>query len=87
MVMIRGGGGGTAPLQIESGRWRGLAREERVCRECERGEVEDVNHWLLSCPALAAEREDLLADIADVSTEFQDMGEEEQVAIYMYIDR
>ena len=47
-----------APLQIESGRWRDIACEERVCRECERGEVEDVNHsWLLPWPMLAVERD------------------------------
>ena len=54
-----------------------------MCRECERGEVEDVNHWLLSCPALAAEREDLLAGISVGSAEFQEMGVEEQVAIVL----
>ena len=32
-----------------------------ACRECERGEVEDVNHWLLPWPMLAVKRQDLLA--------------------------
>ena len=56
MVMIWGGVGGWVALQIESGRWRGLAHEDRVCRECERGEMEGVNHWLLSCPTLIGYR-------------------------------
>ena len=48
MMMLRGG---TAPLMIESGRWRGLPREERRCRECQSGKIEDVPHWLLECDA------------------------------------
>ncbi len=32
--------GGTAELRIETGRWRGLIREERICKNCRSGEVE-----------------------------------------------
>ena len=45
--------------------------------------MEDVNHWLLSCPALAVERKDLLAGISVVRTEFQEMEDEEQVAVVL----
>ena len=31
--------GGTAPLQVEMGRWRGVKGEERTCKECNSGEV------------------------------------------------
>ena len=41
--------GGTAPLQAEMGRWRGVKQEERTCKECNSGEVEDVINWLLRC--------------------------------------
>ena len=34
--------GGTAELGIEIGRWHGLRREDRVCKECGSGEVEDT---------------------------------------------
>ena len=43
--------GGTAAFQVEVGRWRGVKREERICKECQSGEIEDVCHWLLQCPA------------------------------------
>ena len=43
--------GGTAAFQIEVGRWQGVTRDDRVCKECQSGEVEDVCHWLLQCPA------------------------------------
>ena len=39
----------------------GVAREERVCKESESGEVEDIEHWLLSCAAWKTLREPLLA--------------------------
>jgi hypothetical protein len=83
MVIIRGGGAMPLyKLNLEGGEaW--LVNKQRVCRECERGEVEDVSHWLLSCPALAVERKDLLAGISVVRTEFQEMEDEEQVAVVL----
>ena len=48
MMKLRGG---TAGFEIEAGRWRGVAREERVCKLCDSGEVEDVGHWLMRCEA------------------------------------
>ena len=57
VMMFRGG---TAPLMIESGQWRGLPREERMCRECQSGKVEDVTHWLLECDAWRMECQPLL---------------------------
>ena len=42
--------GGTAAFQVEVGRWRGVKRNERICKEYQSGEV-DVCHWLLRCPA------------------------------------
>ena len=41
--------GGTAELRIETGRWCGLRSVERICTMCDRGEVEDVEHFLLHC--------------------------------------
>ena len=57
MLKLRGG---TAAFQIEMGRWHGLKREERVCKECDSGEVEDVRHWLLQCSAWNSLRQPLL---------------------------
>ena len=52
--------GGTAELQVEMGRWRGLSREDRNCAECGSGEVEDVKHLLMRCEAWDREREELM---------------------------
>ena len=52
--------GGTAVLEVETGRWRGVSREGRVCRNCRSEEVENVKHWLLRCTGMAEEREKLI---------------------------
>ena len=57
--------GGTAAFQIEIGRWRGMKREERICKECQSGEVEDVCHWLLQCPTWDHLRQPLIRELGD----------------------
>ena len=57
--------GGTAALQIEIGRWRGIKREEGTCKECQNGEVEDVYHWLLQCPTWDHLRQPLIRELGD----------------------
>ena len=42
LAMLRGG---SAALRIETGRWNGLKREERICRQCTMGEIEDEEHF------------------------------------------
>ena len=49
--------GGTAGLEVETGRWRGVSREERVCKNCQSEKVEDVEHLLMRCSGVADERE------------------------------
>ena len=34
--------GGTAPFEIEVGRWKGVPRENRICKQCQLSEIEDV---------------------------------------------
>ena len=29
----------------------GVTRQDRICKECDSGEVEDVDHWLMRCEA------------------------------------
>ena len=45
---------------MEAGRWSGLQREERICKQCALGEVEDKVHFVLRCEALSEERRNLL---------------------------
>ena len=52
MLKLRGG---TALLQVETRRWQAVIQEQRTCKECNSGEVEDGVHWLLRCPTAIAE--------------------------------
>ena len=42
---------GCLPLAVETGRYSNIPYEERVCRLCDRGDVEDQSHFLCICPA------------------------------------
>ena len=61
MINLRGG---TAAFQIEVGRWQGVERKERTCKECQSGEVVDVCHWLLQCPAWDHLRRPLVEEVS-----------------------
>ena len=50
-------------FQVETGRWQGVKREDRLCKECTRNEVEDVTHWLLRCPAWNSHQQPLLPEV------------------------
>ena len=51
--------GGTNRLRIEKGRYRNEEKEERLCVFCELREVEDEQHFMLTCDAYMPEREKL----------------------------
>ena len=67
--------GGTAPLMIESGRWRGQPREERRCRSVNRGKIDDVPHWLLECDAWGTKRQTLLRYMRQIINDFYSLGD------------
>ena len=52
--------GGTAELRVETGRWIGLEREDRICGQCGLREVENVEHFVLRCDGLVREKEVLM---------------------------
>lgn len=63
MVKLRGG---TAEVSIETGRWCGLSRDERICKNCDiNREVEDVDHCILQCVFVAEERLRLMNEIVE----------------------
>ena len=75
MMMLRGG---TDPLMMESGRWRGLLREERRCRECQSGKIEFVPHWLLECDAWCTEQP-LLQCMRQITNDFDSLGDDDKL--------
>ena len=77
MIKLRGG---TAAFQMETGRWRGVARENRICKECGKGEVEDVEHVeLLMCETWKTHREPLIA----IVQEHYEVDQEDLAAIIL----
>jgi hypothetical protein len=54
---------GILPIRIETGRFVGEAVEDRICRFCERNEVEDETHFLLSCDIYRHIRNDIFVNI------------------------
>ena len=49
---------GCAKLEVETGRWKRVAREDRICSLCKE-DMGDESHFLTSCEALKDERFDL----------------------------
>ena len=59
--------GGTNPLRIETGRWKGESVEDRICSLCAEGKLEDEKHFLLFCSAYHRERQQLFKHIKDMT--------------------
>ena len=75
--------GGTVELRIETGRWRGLERQERLCKCCESGEVEDVEHLVMRCAHVKEERGKLMELMDERVEGWLSMEENERVAVAM----
>ena len=41
---------GTLPLDIEFGRYYGITREHRICKQCNLSVIENEQHFLFDCP-------------------------------------
>ena len=44
-------------LEIEKGRYLNINRNERICKNCKLGVVEDEAHFILECPVYSEHRE------------------------------
>ena len=76
MVKLRGG---TAELRVETGRWCGLSRGERLCKNCDSGEVEDVKHFVCRCVFVAEERREMARLMNEIVVEWESMKDDERV--------
>ena len=64
--------GGTAEWSVETGRWIGLEREDRLCGQCGLREVENIEHFVLRCDGLVRERDVLMKRLAEVTAGFEE---------------
>ena len=59
-------------LEIEKGRYIGVKTEDRICKLCNTG-VEDETHFLLQCPVLENKRTQIINNIKNVNTNFNNL--------------
>jgi hypothetical protein len=74
---------GVLPLEIETGRWRSIPPEERFCKFCRNGEVEDENHFLFSCQIYTPERTHFFNNMERKIVSFNLKSEVEKLQILM----
>lgn len=54
---------GTFPLELEKGRIRNIPVEQRICKMCDSGEVEDELHFMINCKLYSDIRNELLQEL------------------------
>ena len=54
---------GILPIEIETGRWRNIEAENRLCKLCISDRVEDESHFMFECPMFTELRSNFLNDI------------------------
>ncbi len=69
---------GILPLQLEIGRWKDVALEERYYRLCQSGAIEDEFHFLMFCDKLKDVRTAMYLDLHE-KTEVDLYGDKEVV--------
>ena len=72
---------GVAPINIELGRYAGIAERDRMCSKC--NITEDENHVLLKCPLYDGIREKLFEHISMDITNFNTLTDEEKMGLLL----
>ena len=67
---------GVLPLLIETGRFKDIPRELRICKICDAGTVESEQHFLLKCKALKDIREKHQKELPDKCENTESLDEE-----------
>ena len=57
---------GVLPLAIETGRFRNVDEEDRLCMLCNKGKVEDEKHFITECSKLDVERKRMKEEVQTV---------------------
>ena len=57
--------GGTLRLAVETGRYRQVPADERLCQQCDTGVVETAEHFLFHCPKYVTNRRNLFESLLD----------------------
>ena len=65
-------------LHIETGRYQGIPPHQRLCEQCDSGEVEDEIHFLLCCSKFREERQQLFKTISQSCNNFLQLNPREK---------
>ena len=69
---------GILPLCLETGRYKGMNREDRTCQVCDKLEVEDETHFLFVCKPLKAIRKPY---VKAIRREFPSMNKKDYIGM------
>ena len=62
-------------IRIESGRYRGIPKSQRICQRCNSGSVDDEIHLMLHCQKFSIERINLLSKANEIQENFQSLDD------------
>ena len=80
---------GILPLRIETGRYVKEHPQERFCKLCNDGSIEDEKHFLLSCKYFNSQRETFFRDMnidRNVQININELMEKNQRQIAKFLD-
>ena len=60
-------------LEIETGRYKKINREQRICKQCNKNEIEDEEHFFFRCPKNETLRKEFLSNVYKICPQFIDM--------------
>ena len=72
---------GTLPLAVETGRFTGIKRDDRVCPICDSNNVEDELHFIFICPKFSDLREIMFNKVLRYNTNFLNYNHVDQFQI------
>ena len=76
---------GTNKLAIETGRWKRIPRDSRICSQCEDKQVEDELHFLLKCSKYNNLRTQLFVTILKISNGKWDMADRDSPDVFILL--
>ncbi len=74
---------GTLPLAVETGRFRGVKLEERLCEICKNGLIEDELHFLCVCDKYDLERNEMYTRISEKYPDFIELDNIDKLIFLM----
>ena len=65
---------GVLPLEIETGRYSNVKYDERLCKLCNKGKVENEEHFLLECELYEDLRSNVMQQALELDNDFSNLN-------------